>query len=257
MTTRPAKQSGPVSLLDAGVTIATGKVVHGSARLTATFAKIGRHSVIARFKVAGTKKWRYSMPVTVVVTGRPGGGGYGGGGGNGGGPSGVSETIETTVVSGTLTLSVVDNPKVRLPNPVLDSTGATLDTSGQINTITVTDTRTNSPGFTVSGLVSDFTDGAKPVPDLINGYDLAWTPIVIDSAPGLSIKPGSVVAPAAGLSPGSVPTSAAVGLKSTRTLAVAAPGSSGTAHLGALLKLRAPAATVPGDYSATLTITAI
>jgi hypothetical protein len=45
------------------------------------------------------------MPV--VVTGRPGGGG----GGNGGGPSGVSEAIETTVISGSLTLSVANNPR--------------------------------------------------------------------------------------------------------------------------------------------------
>jgi hypothetical protein len=164
-----------------------------------------------------------------------------------------SETIETTIAGGTLTLSIANSATVVLPTPTLDQAAGLLVTSGAMNPVTVTDTRAGAPGFVVSGQVTDFLSGTKQ----INGYNLGWTPAVIDKSAGMGVTAGPTVSPAPGAQPGVAPTDATLGLKSARQLATNAPGGLGTTHLGATLSLLAPTNTQVGTYDATLTLTVI
>ena len=172
-----------------------------------------------------------------------------------GGAATASETITVTVPAGALTLTV-DNTSVTLPDMQLNAANTLFTTSGSLNPATVTDTRAGNPGWNVSGQVTDFSQSAGS--GVINGYNLGWTPTVIDSAAGQTVTPGGVVQPAPGIAPGATPSDPAQGLKTSRTLATAASGASlGTAHVSAGLALNAPTSTPAGTYSATLTLTAI
>ncbi|GGJ12681.1 Ig-like domain-containing protein [Streptomyces brasiliensis] len=160
----------------------------------------------------------------------------------------ASEDITTTVESGALVISV-DNPHVTLPSPQLNADGDLLTTAGAINPVTLTDTRAGNPGWSVSGQVTDFSDGGS---HQINGQNLGWTPKVIDKGAAQTVTAGGAVAAANGVAPAD---SGSAGLKSSRSLA----GGSGlgTAHLGADLAFNVPTSTVAGTYTATLTLTAI
>jgi hypothetical protein len=158
----------------------------------------------------------------------------------------AGEQIRTTVTQqGGLTMSADNSSPVVLPTPTLTDDASALASSGDINPVTVTDTRQDSPGWNVTGQVSAFSDGSG---DTIAAGSLGWTPKVIDSSTGQSVTPGPVVAPNTG-----------GGLGSSQQLASAAAGTGarGTAHLGATLDLQAPTTTEPGTYTATLTLTAI
>ncbi|WP_221323507.1 substrate-binding domain-containing protein [Actinoplanes sp. L3-i22] len=145
----------------------------------------------------------------------------------------LTELITTTVEAGTLTVSV-ETGDVVLPAPVLTADGEALTTSGDIRTVTVTDTRAGNPGWNVSGQITDFTDGAAHT---IPAERLAWTPAVVDHLPFQHVTAG----------PGAV-------LGRPATLG---SGDNGTARLGAHIVLNAPTETLPGTYSALLTFTAI
>lgn len=171
----------------------------------------------------------------------------------------ASETLETKVVPGSLTISVDSNPTVVLPSPVLNADATFLTTNGAINPVTVTDTRAGNPGWTVSGQVTDFhnTVGADTTP--INGFNLGWTPNVGTHSLSQTITAGALVSPASPvLDEGATPADPTQGLRVSRTLASAAAGQgTGTAHLGADLALNVPTTVIAGTYDATLTLTAI
>jgi hypothetical protein len=158
---------------------------------------------------------------------------------------GASEQIQTTVTQqGGLTISVADSSPVVLPTPVLNGDASRLTSSGDINPVTVTDTRVQSPGWNVVGQVSDFSNGATGT---IAAGSLGWAPKVIDSATGQVVTPGATVDAGTG-----------TGLGQSQQLASAGAGASrGTAHVGATLNLSAPTTTELGTYTATLTLTAI
>jgi hypothetical protein len=159
--------------------------------------------------------------------------------------SSASEQVQTTVTQqGGLTMSVDSAAPVVLPTPALTGDASGLASSGAMNTVTVTDTRSQSPGWNVVGQVGDFSNGAGGT---IAAGSLGWDPDVVDSATGQNVTPGAVVAPGPG-----------GGLGTARQLATAAAGSArGTARLGATLNLLVPTSTDPGTYTATLTLTAI
>ncbi|MGI5137496.1 Ig-like domain-containing protein [Streptomyces sp. CA-106110] len=160
----------------------------------------------------------------------------------------ASEDITTTVQSGALVISV-DNPHVTLPSPQLNANGDLLTTAGAINPVTLTDTRAGNPGWSVSGQVTDFSDGGS---HQINGQNLGWTPNVIDKGAAQTVTAGSSVDAAHGVAPSDA---GAAGLKASRSLANGT--GLGTAHLGADLAFNVPTSTVAGTYTATLTLTAI
>lgn len=239
-TVAPAAAGGSVKFQDtvAGTTttLATVPVSAGTASYTTTSLGTGDHSFSATFVPANSGAFLGSDSPAIAYTV--------------GAFAGVtaSEDITTTVQAGALVISV-DNPHVTLPSPVLNANGDLLTTTGKINPVTLTDTRAGNPGWSVSGQVSDFSDGGTHA---IDGENLGWTPNVVDKSPAQTVTAGSAVAAANGVAPGDPGTA---GLKSSRSLAVGT--GLGTAHFGADLALNAPTSTVAGTYTATLTLTAI
>ncbi|MFI5764227.1 Ig-like domain repeat protein [Streptomyces sp. NPDC051563] len=239
-TVTPAGAAGAVKFTDtvggSTVTLGTVPVAGGTAVLNTSSLPVGNHSFTAVFVPAdaGAFLGSDSGAIPYVV----------------GAFTGVSasETITTTVTSGALAISVA-NPQVTLPSPVLNSDGDLLTTAGSINPVTLTDTRAGNPGWTVSGQVTDFSDGATHA---INGQNLGWSPKLVDKAPAQTVTPGSAVPAAHGAA---AADSGTAGLKSARTLANGT--GLGTAHVTADLALNVPTSTVAGTYSATLTLTAI
>jgi hypothetical protein len=240
VTTTPTTATGPVTLKEGSTVIGSGTISGGTASIDVTFTTQGAHSVVASFAPTGSFGPSSSQPVAITVGPPP--------------PNTASETIETTIAGGSLTISVADTSTVVLPTPTLDQVAGLLTTGGSIHPVTVTDTRAGAPGFVVSGQVTDFLSGAT---NKINGYNLGWTPSVVDQATGMTVTPGATVLPAPGVQPGITPTDITKGLKSSRPLASSAAGGLGTTHLGAALALQAPTNTQLGTYDATLTLTAI
>lgn len=156
------------------------------------------------------------------------------GGGN------ASQQIATTVLAGgPLTLSVAGS-SVTLPAV---ANGAV--TSGPLNTATVADLRGTNAGWSLVGQVGDFTAVGDAV---IAANNLGWAPTataVNDPLVGATgtVTPGPVAQPGAGLG-------------TARALCTSAAGASaGSFTCGGQLNLGVPAGAVPGDYTATLTLT--
>lgn len=115
--------------------------------------------------------------------------------------------------------------------------------SGNLAPIVVTDTRVGGPSWSVSAQVSDFSSGTGS----FEGKHLGWTPGVTSAGAGA----------VAGLPVPSGFTSGS-GLADSRTLGAATGGhAGGSATLGAALDLQLPLSTPAGDYTGTLTITAV
>ncbi|GAA4846553.1 hypothetical protein GCM10023221_26480 [Luteimicrobium xylanilyticum] len=115
--------------------------------------------------------------------------------------------------------------------------------TGALRQVKVTDTRTEAPAWTLSGSVSDFrsSDGAAS----FGGKYLGWTPAV--GANTVGAVAGTAVAPGSG-----------DGLAASRTLASAAAGHpKGGVTIDAGLTLQIPLDTAAGDYTGTLTLTAV
>ncbi len=121
--------------------------------------------------------------------------------------------------------------------------GNTFTASGNLNRITVTDTRTGGSTpytWSISGQVSDFASSAG---SFSGGY-LGWTPAVSNAGTGVTA--------------GAAVTSTAVGgtgLASPATLASSTAAAG--ADIDAGLSLVIPSSTKAGKYTATLTITAL
>lgn len=114
---------------------------------------------------------------------------------------------------------------------------------GDLNPLTVTDTRPSAASWSISGQVSDFADGDKT----FSSKYLGWQPHVF--AEGAGATAGDPIE--SGFSTGT-------GLSESRTLGAASAGHSlGSAELGADLALKLPTSVAKGNYRATLTITAV
>jgi hypothetical protein len=152
--------------------------------------------------------------------------------------------------------STVPPPSSTVPPPgsfTVTVTGSTVPSTGSagllvlggtLPVITVSDTRSSSPGWSVSGQVSDFTGSGTAAGSIISGNQLGWAP---SGAVTGGVTLGSPVAPdSPGL--GSIPA----------VLARAAGGSGfGTDTLSARLQLAIPASGRAGPYNAVLTITCV
>lgn len=125
----------------------------------------------------------------------------------------------------------------------VDHNGDYFEATGQINPITVTDTRRSLAPWSISASVGDFTDGARSFP----GSSLGWTPTLVEA--GAGALAGGFVTPA---------LDGGAGLSVSRNLGWAGQGHpKGTAKLGADLDLKVPGDVAKGSYRATLTITAL
>ncbi len=138
--------------------------------------------------------------------------------------------------------TIPDNNTVNLTGGTL-APGDYYDYNGDLNDVRVTDTRLAGT-WQVNGQVGDFiTSGSET----FEGFHLGWTPSV--SVPGANAVAGSTIAPG---------TAAGQGLAVSRSLASGAfGGTPTTGDLDADLLLRIPGSVEEGDYSATLTITAL
>ena len=135
---------------------------------------------------------------------------------------------------------------VTVTGSTVPSTGSAnpLVLGGNLPEITVSDTRSSSPGWSVSGQVSDFTGSGTAAGSTISGNQLGWAP---SGAVTGGATLGSPVAPN-GPGLGSIPA----------VLARAAGGSGfGTDTLSARLLLVIPASARAGPYNAVLTITCV
>ncbi|WAL68358.1 Ig-like domain-containing protein [Amycolatopsis cynarae] len=238
----PSGAAGSVQFTDNGANLGNPVPLSaGTASLSTTTLAVGAHAFTAKFLPGDPAVYAPSesgsVPLTVdAFTGVA-----------------TSEQITTTVAPGELLISVA-NQNVTLPSPKMLPDASMLQTAGELNAVTVTDTRAGNPGWTVSGQVTDFSDG---ISHAINGANLGWTPAVLDKLATQNVSAGPAANPAAALAPGA-PAPAGAGLSAARTLATAASGGgNGTAHLGAGLALNVPTSTVAGTYTAVLTLTAI
>jgi hypothetical protein len=121
-------------------------------------------------------------------------------------------------------------------------TTTTIPATGTLNTVSVSDTRNTSPGWSVSGQDTAFSGptGSTPIP----GDDMGWAPTCATLATGAVC--GSTVAP--GASPGLA--------DAAQVLASAVPGGGvGSSSLSAALTLDIPISQTAGAYTSTLTIT--
>lgn len=158
-----------------------------------------------------------------------------------------SQDIEVTVpdaaapATGTFGWSFESDDAVSLGTAT--QAGDTFTASGALNTIVVSDTRAGGDGdynWSISGQSSAFTSGAKT---FSAGY-LGWTPSVSNA--GTGVTAGAAVTST---------VSGGTGLAGSATLASSTAAAS--ANIGANLSLVIPSSTAAGDYSATLTVTAL
>ena len=125
----------------------------------------------------------------------------------------------------------------------VEQNGEYFEASGQINPITVSDTRRSLAPWSISASVGDFQDGTNT----FSGKYLGWTPKVVEAGAGATA--GAAIQ--SGYDVGD-------GLSVSRGLGTADQGHArGTTKLGADLDLKIPATIDQGSYRATLTITAL
>ncbi|HWH26631.1 MAG TPA: metallophosphoesterase family protein [Pseudolysinimonas sp.] len=121
--------------------------------------------------------------------------------------------------------------------------GDYFEATGQVNPITVSDSRHSLAPWSISASVGDFRDGTKT----FSGKYLGWTPKVVQAGAGATA--GAAVQ--SGYDGGD-------GLSVSRGLGTAEQGHPrGTAKLGADLDLKVPTSIDKGSYRTTLTITAL
>lgn len=201
-----------------------GFVVAGSQQVKAVLYD-GNHEVIAE-----------SEPAAIVIDDH-------------GSTPGIGPELSVSLPAeeGALAISVAPEGRTsELSDLTLNAEADRYLSEGSITGITVTDTRPGELGWAASGRVRDLVtvEGA-----VLDGKYLGWTPKVVSSGDGRSVAAGAQVAP--GFPDGS-------GIKGWSALGSAAAGAStGTAVLGADLRIEAPTTTSVGDYTGVVLITVI
>jgi len=140
---------------------------------------------------------------------------------------------------GALTLSL-DDTKVDLGEARYNRRSDSFTARGLLPLASVTDTRPANPGWSLVGKSSDFSGGDG---ESIAAKYLGWTPELVKAAEGQQVTPGESRSAGSGIGDGASLASAAAG------------AGRGTAQVGAILNLRAPVTTKPGDYRSTITLT--
>lgn len=240
--------AGTVSFVELGspdVTLGSAPVNAGQAVFSTSALAPGTHNVKAVFTPAnpGQVTGSESAPVAHVVESLP---------------NAVTENLTVSVPAGALTMVLNDGEdgNVDLGVAEMDAAGDKLTAEGDLDPVKVTDTRAGDPGWTVFGVVSNFSNGT----DQINGFNLGWTPAFVSLSANqqAAFQNGAAVAAGTEGTPSSTPGNGAVGLKTARVLGQAPDNSgNGTAVLGAHLNLNIPTDVSDGTYAATLTLTVV
>jgi hypothetical protein len=248
--------SGGAETLSASVTATDGTTPAGTVQFTANGTNVGTPVAVNTGGVATPATTPFTAPTTATTTTVP--------------LTAVFTPTATTYATstGNLTLNVVNSAvqtagaipvDVTVPNTgsltvTVSTTAITLTTgtvtsttipaTGTLNTVSVSDTRNNVPGWSVSGQDTVFTGSGTAAGATIPGDDMGWAPTCATLATGAVC--GATVAP--GTSPGLADTA--------QVLASAAPGGgTGSSSLSAALTLNIPVTNLAGPYTSTLTIT--
>lgn len=134
----------------------------------------------------------------------------------------------------------VSEPTVDLGELAMDPSLQFLGAQGDLPTLTVADTRSANPGWSLTVASDDFRTEFGYI---IDAKYLGLTPAVVGSAEGQTVVAGDAVAPGTGFASGA-------------TLASAVAGAGrGTATVGGTLPLQAPTTTHEGSYVTWITVT--
>ncbi len=230
-STHPA---GTVQFEVGGTNIGTPVAVNASGVATTTdsFSSAGNEALSAVFVPTNTSAYSGSTGTFAEAVGSLLAGGTN--------PVSINVTVPAT---GTLSVTVATGSVTLTPQSTTPDETAT----GNLNQVTVSDSRNTFPGWSVSGQESTFTgSGTATIP----ANSLGWTPAFVGSAVGAAAI-GGAVAPV-----GANTGSSGPGLGTAATLASATPGNGfGTNILTAALLLDIPSSTPPGAYAGNLTIT--
>ena len=221
-TVAPAAAAGSVRFADGGTTLDTVAASNGTATLKTGSLAAGTHSITAAFTPTDTTQFQASSSEARTVTVNPRGG--------------ISDEQQITaqIAGGSLTLNVAGD-SVALTGGAVGGTA-----TGAMQKATVSDTRGNNAGWSLTGQVSAFTGTPSGT---IAANQLGWAPSVTKVSGEGTATAGAAAAPGAGLG-------------SAKTLCAAASGtSSGVFDCTAALTLGIPSSTAPGGYTGTLTLT--
>jgi surface-anchored protein len=177
--------------------------------------------------------------------------GGGGGGGDPVDPVDPTDSAEVIVIVNVaadgLTISVA-NGGVTLLEGALVNQGKERRFTGTLPQVSVVDLREVDTGWVASGVATQLTHSLLPE-EALGANHLGWTPVMVYYTPGQDVHAGPSVAPGNGPS---------AGLAVARELGDAHVGESrGTTIFEAGLVLEIPTSAVPGEYTATLTLTVI
>ena len=200
----------------------------GTASITTNALPAGMHDLTASFTPTDADVYGPSASPPVIIT--------------------VTIGLEPTLVA--LTADVAPGPfslDVASHASVLAGGAVGGAATGTLPAATVIDLRGTNPGWNVTGQIEDFSHRTPPT-NSIPGAQLGWVPSALKVSGSGSVVAGQPVAP--GTTPG--------GLADGVTLCLASlGGGAGTFRCNAALTLSIPDSTLPGSYSATLTLTLV
>jgi hypothetical protein len=147
----------------------------------------------------------------------------------------LKQDITGTIAGGALTISQ-ENGAIKLSDVTLNGTDQAM--TGKLNTVTVKDFRAGNTGWTLTGAMTDFSNGAGGT---IPAEKFTWTPKVAteDGSPSTGVAGSTGPIGKAGATLASAPNAETTG---------------GTFKADADLSLAVPAYQAIGNYSATLTL---
>ncbi|MBA4247979.1 MAG: hypothetical protein C0444_06760 [Microbacterium sp.] len=231
-TVTPSGTAGNVVFREGATTVATVVNAAGTVSTTLTGVSNGAHTYTAEFVPTNTAAFTGSTSGTASVT-------------VGSQPAPATVTGDITVqvangVGGGALVLTASSLTANLGSVV--NSGGTLNASGTVTAVVDDSRQVGAAAFSLTGQVSDFT---APGGLVLSSSYLGWTPTVTGVGTG-----GAVVASS---------SSATGGLKVARVWATGTPSAADpqptTTNASALLQLRAPLNTAPGNYSALLTVT--
>ena len=220
---------------------------------------VGTHNIVAEFLPANSATYASSLSLSVPFTATA--------------PQYVpdAQTLEVGIPAGTLTITTPYGPSnpFQLGTATLNPGGSEFTASGVFGTpatdgpnagITITDTRAGDLPWTASAQVSNFSDGATPTPDLINGQNLTFTDVTPSYISGNALQsPDVTTTNVTDSPPGATPYAASAtgtdGLGGEPHEFASATAGDGEVYVNGLLTLTAPTSTPAGTYTATLTFT--
>jgi hypothetical protein len=233
----------------------------GVATLSYSSFAVGAHNIVAEFLPTNTATYNSSLSPSVLFTATA--------------PTYApdAQTVQVGIPAGTLTITTPYGPgnPFQLGTATLNPADSEFTASASFGTpatdgttdaggVTITDTRAGDLPWTASAEVGNFTDGATPTPDVINGQNLAFTDVTPSYISGNALQsPDVTTTNVTSTPPGGTPYGPSAtgtdGLGGEPHEFASATAGAGEVYVNGLLSLTAPTSTPAGTYTATLTFT--